>query len=92
MKAVDIGSMPELVRLAEEVRQSGEPLVLQENARPVAILRPIRYRRNMSHKPCPVTRDDPLFQLVGIGQSAIPGGISEKKHEYLLRAHRSTHA
>ena len=36
----------------------------------------------------PVTRDDPLFGLIGIGKSRIPGGISEQKHEALARAYR----
>ena len=32
-----------------------------------------------------LTEDDPLFALVGIGDSGIPGGISSKKHEALGR-------
>jgi len=29
-----------------------------------------------------------LFQLVGIGRSGIPGGVSGKKHEAIKRAKR----
>jgi hypothetical protein len=42
--------------------------------------KPLRRRRRGA-----LTKDDPLFGLVGIGRSSIPGGISGRKHEYLYR-------
>jgi hypothetical protein len=36
-----------------------------------------------------LSKDDPLFGLIGIGHSGIPGGVSGKKHEYLARAYRA---
>ncbi len=91
MRTIEISHIPELVRIVEEVRASGKSRVLRRDKENLAILRPVQSRRKVSAKPRPVTRDDPLFRLVGIGQSGIPGGISEKKHEYLLKAYRSTH-
>jgi hypothetical protein len=41
-----------------------------------------------SPKAKPVTSEDALFRLIGIGKSGIPGGVSGKKHEYLARAYR----
>jgi hypothetical protein len=91
VRTIEISDIPELVRLVEEVRASGKSRVLRRDKENLAILRPVRSRKKASPQPRPVTRDDPLFRLVGIGQSGIPGGISEKKHEYLLKAYRSTH-
>lgn len=91
MRTIEISHIPELVRIVEQVRTSGKSHVLRRNKENLAILRPVRSRRKASPQPRPVTRDDPLFRLVGIGQSGIPGGISEKKHEFLLKAYRSTH-
>ena len=36
-----------------------------------------------------LTDGDPLFRMIGIGNSGIPGGVSGKKHEYLARAYRA---
>jgi hypothetical protein len=43
---------------------------------------------NSETKAKPVTSEDALFRLIGIGKSGIPGGVSGKKHEYLARAYR----
>jgi hypothetical protein len=42
-KAVDISDAPELVRLAEEVRTSCEPRVLQRNGEDLAIITPLAH-------------------------------------------------
>jgi hypothetical protein len=39
----------------------------------------------------PVTRDDPLFGLIGIGKGKTPGGVSWRKHEALVKAYRDLH-
>ena len=41
-KAVEIGDMPELLRLAEEVHDSEEPRVLHKNGRELAVLMPVK--------------------------------------------------
>ncbi len=91
VKTMEISHIPELVRIAEEVRTSGKPRVLRRNRKDLAILSPVKPARKTSSKVQPVTHEDALFRLVGIGKSGIPGGISEKKHEYLIKAYRSTH-
>lgn len=30
----------------------------------------------------PLTQEDALFSLIGIGESKVPGGAASKKHEY----------
>ena len=46
--AIDISSMPEVARLAQEVAKAGRPHVLRQDDRDVAILSPARPRRARS--------------------------------------------
>ena len=85
---INISSIPELLKLVQEVRTTNEPAVLQQESEDLALLSPVRPKKPSKIKAKPVTRDDALFQLIGIGKSGIPGGISGKKHEYLARAYR----
>jgi hypothetical protein len=87
-KRIDISRMPELLSLAQEVRSTSEPAVLQRDSEDLAILSPVRPKTRSKAKAQPVTSDDALFRLIGIGKSGIPGGVSGKKHEYLARAYR----
>ena len=86
-RPVDIGNIPELLRLAEEVNASKEPRVLRRNGEDLAILMPAKPSRKKA-KRGPVTEEDALFRLIGIGKSGIPGGVSGKKHQYLARVYR----
>ena len=89
LRPVDISNIPKLLRLAKEVKESKEPRVLREDSEDLAILMPPKpARKSKRAKGRPVTEDDPLFRLIGIGKSGIPGGISGKKHEYLGRVYR----
>jgi hypothetical protein len=87
-KRIDISSMPELLSIAHEVRRTNEPRILQEDSEDVAVLSPVLPKKRAKSKAQPVTTDDALFRLIGIGKSGIPGGVSGKKHEYLARAYR----
>jgi len=88
LKRIDISSVPELLNLVQEVRSTNEPRILQEESEDVAIISPVRPKKRAKTKAKPVTLDDALFRLIGIGKSGIPGGVSGKKHEYLARAYR----
>ena len=61
---------------------------LREEHEDVALLSPVPAKKRAKTKAKPVTSDDALFRLIGIGKSDIPGGVSGKKHEYLARAYR----
>ena len=86
---IDISALPELVRLAEEVRTTGESRVLTRDDEVLAVLSPVQRPQRKRANTGLVTEDDPLLALIGIGHSGIPGGVSGKKHEYLARAYRS---
>jgi hypothetical protein len=85
---IDISRIPELQKLVHEVRQTNEPTLLQQESEDVALLSPVPAKKRAQTKAKPVTSEDALFRLVGIGKSGIPGGVSGKKHEYLARAYR----
>jgi hypothetical protein len=87
-KRIDISRIPELLSIAQEVRATNEPAVLQQESEDLALLSPVRPKKRSKTTAQPVTIDDALFRLIGIGKSGIPGGISGKKHEYLARAYR----
>jgi hypothetical protein len=87
-KRIDISSIPELLSIAYEVQRTNEPHILQQDSEDLAILTPVLPKKRSKRKAQPVTSDDALFRLIGIGKSGIPGGVSGKKHEYLARAYR----
>lgn len=84
---LDVSDQPDLVRLAEEVQTTQQPRLLRRDDRDLAILMPAK-TSHRARKGRPVTREDPLFGLIGIGDSGIEGGVSERKKEFLARAYR----
>ena len=87
-KRIDISNIPELLSIAQEVRSTNESAVLQQESEDLALLSPILPKKRSQTKAQPVTSDDALFRLIGLGKSGIPGGVSGKRHEYLARAYR----
>ena len=85
---INISSIPELLKLVQEVRSTNEPSILRQESEDVALLSPVPAKKRAKIKAKPVTGDDALFRLIGIGRSGIPGGVSGKKPEYLARAYR----
>jgi len=88
LKHIDISDKPDLARIAEEVRATQEPRALCRNGEDIALVVPAKIAPKQPSSAQPVTRDDPLFHLIGIGESTIPGGVSGKKHEQLARIYR----
>jgi hypothetical protein len=87
-KRIDISCIPELLRIAQEVKSTNESRILQQESEDLAILSPVLPKKRAKAKSRPMTGDDALFRLISIGKSGIPGGVSGKKHEYLARAYR----
>lgn len=89
-ETMDLREAPDIASLAVQVLASGTPLVLRNGREEVAVLSPTKRRQRASRpRSRPVTQDDPLFALIGIGHSGIAGGVSARKHEQLARAYRS---
>jgi hypothetical protein len=86
LKRIDISSIPELLSIAHEVQSTNEPRILRQDNEDVALLTPIQPGSKRGAKGKPVTKDDPLWKLVGIGHSG-RGDISANKHKYLAEAY-----
>ena len=86
LKHIDISSIPELLKLVQEVRQTNEPSILREESEDVAMLTPLKPVTKRGVRGKPTTADDPLWKLVGIGHSG-KGDVSENKHKYLTEAY-----
>lgn len=91
LKRIDITHKLELLQIVEEAKSARQPLVLSRGSEDLAILRPVKRSTKRATAGRVLTREDPLFGLVGTGQSSIPGGVSGKKHDYLLEAYRQRH-
>ena len=94
LKHIDIGKVPELLRIVEDMRASNEPCVLQRDHEDVAILRPVtKARKARISRGKPLTQDDPLFNLIGIATGPDDGvhDVSENKHKYLADAYADLH-
>ncbi|MFN0074393.1 MAG: hypothetical protein ACKVVP_23170 [Chloroflexota bacterium] len=90
LKSIDISTIPETLRLAREVARTGVPVMLKTDQEDLAVLTPAARLPRRSSRAKPLTIDDPLFGLIGIGRSKTPGGVSERKQEALARAYRPT--
>lgn len=87
-RTIDVTNIPELRRLAEDVLASAQPAVLTCNGEALVEVSPPSAAPKKSSRGKPVTEDDALFRLIGIGKSGITGGVSGKKHEYLAKSYR----
>jgi hypothetical protein len=85
-KRIDISSIPELLSIAHEVQRTNEPRILQQDSEDVAMLTPVKPVAKRSVRGKPVTKDDRLWNLVGIGHSG-RGDVSANKHKYLAEAY-----
>jgi hypothetical protein len=85
-KRIDIGNMPELLSMAQEVHSTNEARILKHESEDLAMLTPIKLVAKRAPRGKPTTPDDPLWKLVGIGHSG-KGDISENKHKYLADAY-----
>lgn len=83
IQPINVSDVPELLRIAEEVRASGRPRLLRRDDEDLAMLVPAPPVRRPPSRAKAVTEDDPLFRLIGIGETDVRGGISARKHEYL---------
>jgi hypothetical protein len=87
-KPIDIATSVELQRLAEQVRQTRQPVPLVRDEEVIAVVQPApkgkREQRAVRHRaPAPNAW---LTNLIGLGASDGPGDVSENVDKYLAQA------
>jgi len=75
----------------ESVRSAHKPVVLERDNQEVAIVRPVVKRPKGRIRGRPVTEDDPLWKLMGIGESPEPTDVATNKHTYVAEAYSNLH-
>jgi antitoxin (DNA-binding transcriptional repressor) of toxin-antitoxin stability system len=84
---LDIRTIPQLREVVDEVRRTGRPVAIQEDGEEIARIAPARPpRRRRALRGKPITADDPIWKIVGMGRSEGPGDVSENKYKYLVEA------
>lgn len=90
LKPIDISDVPELIRIVEEVRKTGEPRRLRRSGEDVAILRPIKQpAKTRACRGRPTSADDALWKIIGIAEGPDDGtqDVSADKQKYLADAY-----
>lgn len=83
-KKVEISRTTDIIALTEEVALTQEERLLQRGGKTVARLSPAR--DNDVPEGRPFTFDDPLWRLVGAGESEGPTDVARNKHTYIAEA------
>ena len=88
LEPFDISDTSDFLRLAEEVHRTRTPRLVRRDNEDLVVVSPAP-RAVKRRKTRPLTEDDPLFGLVGIGRSGGSGDVSTNKHQYLAEAYRT---
>jgi hypothetical protein len=90
VQPIDIDRVPTTLGLIEEVRKDNRPRLLKRGDEALAIVSPVEQPRRRVRKTGILTRDDPLFRMIGSSKSGIPGGISGRKYDFFQEAFGAT--
>ncbi|MEA2638813.1 MAG: hypothetical protein QOF51_207 [Chloroflexota bacterium] len=86
-RTIDVSAVPELLRIVNEVSESGESLILTSANQELAVLTPVKRARPLRQRKTGIIMpDDALWKLVGAATEAPPTDAS-RKHEYLAEAY-----
>jgi hypothetical protein len=88
--SIDISAMPDVLRIAEEVRASRRPRRLRRHGEDIAVVAPVEpvARRQASRaRGKPTSATDSLWKIVGIARSDGPTDVADNKHHYLADAY-----
>lgn len=86
LRPVDVSAAPDVLRLAREVARSGISVMLTTDDENLAVLMPASTSRRPSRQ-SKTGAGDTLLNIIGIGESAEPTDVAERKHEYLAEAY-----
>lgn len=88
---IEITDVPDLARIAEEVRASNRSHLLMRDNEPVAEIVPLRAKHEKKartpRRTGVLTRDDSFWSIVGIARSEGPGDVAENVDKYLTDAY-----
>ena len=86
---IDVGGLPELLRIAREVRRTNEPRMLRHRGEDIAVLAPVpgAPRRTPAAK-APVDRSDDAAFLAAAGSWR--GLVDGEKHKAAVKAARGS--
>jgi hypothetical protein len=89
--SIDISEMPDLLRIVEEIRSTGQPRLLRRDGEYVALVTPVE--RASADQNGLFGPDDALFELVGVANDPTnqdeTTDVSENKYRYLADAYTS---
>jgi hypothetical protein len=71
LKPIDISRVPELLRIVEEVRESGEPRVLRRDNEDLAVVSPLTPKARRPGRRAPTTADWEAFRSSAGGWSDV---------------------
>ena len=86
LQSIDVTNIPDLLRVAEEVRDAQAPRVLTQGDDEIAVISPVRTARAKARRAQPIPRTDSLFGIVGLIRSEGSGDVSENVDKYLAEA------
>jgi hypothetical protein len=95
VKNIDITDIPDLLKLAEEVRESNQPHLLKRGQEAIALLSPVESPAAAARPAKPRARTtspaDPLWNIIGIADADPPTDgatdVSSHKSKYLAEAY-----
>jgi hypothetical protein len=90
VQGTDISNIPEMLRLAEQVRATRTPRVLKRGDEEIAVVAPVEppATRTSRRKAAPPAQPNAwLEQLIGVASSEGAGDVSTNKHKYLAEAY-----
>lgn len=88
LQPIDVSVTPRARRSVSRVARTQVPLALTTDEDDLTALTPVANSPRRSRRARVITPDDPLFAIIGIGRSQIPGGVSERKRDAVGRAYR----
>jgi hypothetical protein len=90
----EIQGASELLQLVEKLQETQESQVITHQGEDVAVLRPIKRASRVTRprrKTGVITKDDSLWNIVGMAESAGPTDVAKHQHDYLAEAYAERH-
>jgi len=89
----EIQSVPDLIRIAEEVERTGQPCILNRDNEEFVQITPLKVSGKKLKKGQPTSKDDPLWRIIGIAADPTDKvtDVSLNTDKYLAEAYEDKH-